>query len=179
MLSNCGAGEDSWETLGQLGNQTNLKRNQPWILIGRTDAEAETPILWQPDGKSRLIGKDPDAGKDWRQEEKGMTEDEMVGWHHQCNGHKLGQTPADGEGQGSLTCWSPWGCKEVDTTWQLNSNSNNIQNISCTLVPTHWNKYQCMYLIFSLRPLSNLFLPFSTLLCVPVGCGHTHTHCII
>ena len=81
-----------------------------------TDVEAETPILWPPDGKSQLIGKDPDAGKDCRQEEKGTTEDEMVGWHHQLNGHEFEQTPRDSEGQGSLACCGPWSCKESDTT---------------------------------------------------------------
>ena len=161
----------------------NLKGNQPWILIERNDAEAEVSILWPPDANSLFIGKDPDAGKDWRQKEKRVTEDEMVGWHHQCNGHEseilsvvsdslwphglysqwnspsqntwvgsysllqgifptqglnpgllhcrwihyqlshqgsngheLGQTLEDGEGQGSLVCCSPWGCKEVDMT---------------------------------------------------------------
>ena len=92
------------------------KGNQSWILIGRTDAEAETPILWPPDVKNWLIGKDPDAGKDWRQEEKGMTEDEMVGWHHRHNGHEFEQAPGVGDGQGSLVCCSLWGCKELDTT---------------------------------------------------------------
>ena len=85
----------------------NPKRNQSWIFIGRTDTEA--PILWPPDAKSQFIRKDPDAGKDWGQEEKGMTEDEMVGWHHQLNGLKFEQTPGDGEQQGSLVCCSPWG----------------------------------------------------------------------
>ena len=85
----------------------NLKGNQSWIFIGRTDAEAETPVLWPPDAKSWLTGKDPDAGKDWRQEEKGMTEDEMVGWHHQLNGHEFEQTPGDSVGRGSLVCCSP------------------------------------------------------------------------
>ena len=81
MLSNCGAGEDSWESLGQQGDQIiQPKGNQPWIFARRTDVKAEAPILWPPDVKSQLIGKDPDAGKDWRQEEKGTTEDEMVGW---------------------------------------------------------------------------------------------------
>ena len=97
----------------------NPKGNQPWIVIGRTDAEA--PILWPPDVKSRLIGKDPDTEKDWSQEEKGTTEDEMVGWHHRLNGHEFEQTPGDSEGQESLVCYSPWGRKESDTTWQLNS----------------------------------------------------------
>ena len=95
----------------------NPKGNQPWIFIGWTDAEAEAPILWPPDVKSRLIGKDPDAGKDWRQEEKGATEDEMVGWHHQLN--EFAKSPGDSEGQGSLVCYSPWGHKESDTTEQL------------------------------------------------------------
>ena len=89
----------------------NPKGNQSWIFIGRTaaEAEAEAPVLWPPDVKSQLIGKDPDPGKDWGQEEKGATEDEMVGWHHRRNGHEFEQTPGDSEGQGSLVCCSPWG----------------------------------------------------------------------
>ena len=98
----------------------NPEGNQSWIFIGRTDAEAETPILWPPDAKNWLIGKDPDARKDWRREEKGMTEDEMVGWHHWLNWHEVEQTPAIGDGQGSLACCSPWGYKESDTTEWLN-----------------------------------------------------------
>ena len=94
------------------------KGNQSWIFIGRTDAE--TPILWPCDVKNWLVGKDPDSGKDWRREEKGMTEDEMVGWHHQCHGREFEQAPGDGEGQRSLLCCSPWDCKELDTTKQLN-----------------------------------------------------------
>ena len=87
------------------------KGNQSWIFIGRTDAEAEAPILWPPDVKNWFTGKDPDTGKDWRQEEMGMTEDEMVGWHDWLNGHEFEQAPGDGEGQGSLVCCSPWGCR--------------------------------------------------------------------
>ena len=86
----------------------NPKGNQPWILIGRTDDEAEAPTLWPPDVKSWLTGKDPDAGKDWG-EEKGRTEDEMVGWHHQLDGHEFEQTPGDSEVKGNLACCSPWG----------------------------------------------------------------------
>jgi len=86
----------------------NSKGNQPWIFIGRTDAEAEAPILWLSDVKSWLIRKDLDAGKDWRQEEEETTEDEMVGWHHQLKGHEFEQALGDGEGQGSLVCFSPW-----------------------------------------------------------------------
>ena len=92
------------------------KGNQSWIFIGRTDAEAETPVLWPPDVKGWLIGKDPDAGKDWRWEEKGTTEDEMVRWHHRHDGHEFESTPGVGDGQGGLACCSPWGHKESDTT---------------------------------------------------------------
>jgi len=96
------------------------KGNQSWIFIGRTDAEAETLILWPPDVKNWLIGKDGDAGKDWRREEKGITEDEMVGWHHWLNGHEFEWASGVGDGQGSLACCSPWGCKESNTTEWLN-----------------------------------------------------------
>ena len=96
------------------------KGNQSWIFIGRTDAKAETPIHWPHDGKNWLLGKDPDAGKDWRQEEKGMTEDEITGWHHQLNGHEFEQALVVGDGQGSLACCSPWGHKELELTEQLN-----------------------------------------------------------
>ena len=87
----------------------NPKGNQAWIFIGSTDAESEAPILWPFDVKSQLTGKDPDAEKDWTQEEKGTTEDEMVGWHHRLDGHEFEQAPGVGDGQGSLVCWSPWG----------------------------------------------------------------------
>ena len=98
------------------------KGNQSWVFIGRNDTKAETPILWPPDAKRWLIGKDqdPDAGKDWRQEEKGMTEYEMVGWHHLLDGHGFGQTPGVGNGQGGLVCCDSWGRKESDTIEQLN-----------------------------------------------------------
>ena len=102
-------------------------RNQPWIFNGRTDAEA--PILWPPDAKSQLIGNNPDDGKDWRREEKQATEDEMVGWHHQLNGHKSTQIPGDSEGQGSLVCCSPWGHKESDTTEWLNNNNIHVHRL--------------------------------------------------
>ena len=96
------------------------KGNQSWIFIGRTDAEAEIPILWPPDAKKWFIWKDPDAGKDWGQEEKGTTEDEMVGWHPQRNGHEFEQALRIHDGQGNLACCSPWGRKESDTTVRLN-----------------------------------------------------------
>ena len=101
----------------------NPKGNQSWILIGRTGTEVEAPILCPPHVKSWLIGKDPDSGKDWRQK-KGMAEDKMVGRHHLLNGHEFEQTPGDGEGQGGVSCCSPWDRKELGMTWWLNNNSN-------------------------------------------------------
>ena len=98
----------------------HTKGDQSWVFIGRTDAEAETPILWPLDVKGWLIWKDPNAGKDWEQEEKGTTEDEMVGWHHRHNGHGFGWTLGVGDGQGSLACCGSWVCKELDTTERLN-----------------------------------------------------------
>ena len=92
------------------------KGNQSWIFIGRTDAEAETPTVWPPDVKNWLIWKDLDAGKNWRQEEKGMTEDEMVGWHHRLNGHEFEWTLGAGDGQGGLACCDSWYHKESHTT---------------------------------------------------------------
>ena len=90
--------------------------DQPWDFFGRNDAKDETPVLWSPHAKSWLIGKDPDAGRDWGQEEKGMTEDEMAGWHHRLNGREFGWTPGVGDRQGGLVCCNSWGCKESDTT---------------------------------------------------------------
>ena len=118
VLFNYSVGEDFWESLelqgdpkGNSKEPVHPKGNQSWIFIGRTDTEAEILILWPPDVKNWLIWKDPDAGKDWRQEEKGTTEDEMVGWHHQRDGHEFAQTPGVGDGQGSLECCSPRGHK--------------------------------------------------------------------
>ena len=95
------------------------KGDQSWVLIGRADFEAETPILWPPDAKSWLIWKAPDAGRDWGQEEKGTAEDEMVGWHHQLNMHGFAWTPGVGDGQGGLACCGSWCCRESDTTGRL------------------------------------------------------------
>ena len=92
------------------------KGNQSWVFTGRTDTEAETSIFWPPDAKNWLIGKYPDAGKDWRREKKGTTEDEMAGWHHRLNGHEFEKAPGIGDRQGSLACCSPWGPKASDTT---------------------------------------------------------------
>ena len=121
MLLSCGVGEGSWESLGLYGDQTiNPKGNQSWIFIRRTNAEAEAPIHWPPDEKSWLIRKDPDAGKDWRQEEE-TAEDKMVGWHHWFNGREFEQASGNGEGQGRLACCSPCGHKESDMTEWLNN----------------------------------------------------------
>ena len=105
------------------------KGNQSWIFIGRTVVEAETSIFWPPDAKSWLILKDPEPGEDWRQGEKGTTEDEMVGWHHRLNGRELEWTPGVGDGQGGLVCCSPWGHKESDTTEWLNWTELNCENL--------------------------------------------------
>ena len=113
------------------------------MFIGRTDVEAETPILWSPDVKNWLIWKDPDAGKDWRQEEKGITEDEMVGWHHWLDGHEFGQTPGVGDGQGSLACCNPWGRKESDTTEWLNWTELKVDGAwSCLLFLLEHTDYE-------------------------------------
>ena len=130
--------EKCWEVLEKtLENPLDCKEiqpvhpkgNQSWIFIGRTDAEAETPILWPPDGKNLFIGKDPHAGKDWRQEEKGMTEDEMIGWRHWPNGHEFEYTSGVGDGQGSLVCCILWGHKKLDTTeWLTWTELKNVKN---------------------------------------------------
>ena len=107
------------------------KGDQSWVFIGRTDVEAETPILWPPNAKSWLTGKDLDAGKDWKQEEKGMTENEMVGWCYQLDGRGFGWTPGVGDGQGGLACCGSWGHKESDTTERLNWTEMNGKPSCC------------------------------------------------
>ena len=121
MLLNCGVGKDYWESLGlQEIKPVNPKGNQHWIFIGTTHAEVDSPILWPPDVNNWVTWKDPDAGKDWRQEEKGTTEDDMVGSHHRFKGYEFEQAPGVGNGQGSLVYWSPWGHKESHMTEWLN-----------------------------------------------------------
>ena len=124
------------------------KGNQPWIFIGRTDVEAETPILWTAHVKNWLIGKDPDAGKDWRKEEKGMTEDEMVLWHHRLNGHEFEQAPGVGDGQGSLACCSPWCRQESDRTEGLNW----TESVHCNLEGNGWMN-KCSLFLSVLLPV--------------------------
>ena len=131
----------------------NPKGNQTWIFIERTDAEA--PILWPPDEKIQLIGKNPDAGKDQGQEEKGTTEDEMVGWHHWFSEHEFVQTPEDCEGQGSLVCCSPWGPKVSDTTEWLKNDSYRCRIVSFLkqiFSNIHWSGYRV-----ARKPVSNQF----------------------
>ena len=121
MLLNCGFEEDSWESLDCKEIQpVNPKGNQSWIFIGRTDAKAETPVLWPPHEKSWLIGKDSATGRDWGQEEKGTTEDEMIGWHHWLDGHEFEWTLGVGGGQGGRACCNSWGRKESDTIERQN-----------------------------------------------------------
>ena len=135
MLLNCGAGEDSLESLGQQGDQTSLlQRKSTLNIYWSTEAEAEVPILWLSDVKSRLTGKDPDAGKDWGQEEEGVTEDEMIRWHHRLNQHEFEQTQGDGEGWGNLACCSPWDCKEADTIKWLSNNTTVVSRTASSCV---------------------------------------------
>ena len=120
MLLNCGVGEDSWESLWLQGDPTSpFWRNQPWDFFGRNDTKAETPLLWVPHAKSWFIEKDSDVVRDWGQEEKGMTEDEMAGWHHWLDGCESEWTPGVGDGQGGLMCCDSWDRKESDTTERL------------------------------------------------------------
>ena len=107
------------------------KGNQSWIFLGRTDAEAEIQWFWPPNAKSQLIRKDSDTGKHWKQEEKGMSNDEMVGWHQRPNGYEFEQALGESEGQGSLVYCSPWACKELDMTEWLNSNKGLLNKFGC------------------------------------------------
>ena len=125
MLLKCGVGEDSWESLGLQGDPTSpFWRRSILGFLGMNDAKAETPVLWPPHVKSWLIGKDSDAGRDWGQEDKGTTEDEMARWHHGLDGRESEWTPGDGNEQGGLECCSSWGHKKSDTTEQLNWTEN-------------------------------------------------------
>ena len=133
MLLNCGVEKTLESPLDCKEIQpVHPKGSQSWILTERTDSVAETPILWPPDAKSWLIGKDPDAGEDWRQEDKRMTDDKMVAWHHQLNGREFEQAPGDGEGQGSMANRRPWDHKGLDTNeWP---NRNNKAEFHCYLL---------------------------------------------
>ena len=119
MLLNCGVGEDSWISCKEI-QPVHSEGDQSWDFFGRNNAKAEAPVLWPPHAKSWLIGKDSDAGRDWGQEEKGTTKDEVAGWHHGLDGCESEWTPGDGDGQGGLLCCDSWGRKELDTTERLN-----------------------------------------------------------
>ena len=129
------------------------KGDQSWVFIGRSDDEAETPIIWPPDAKNWLIRKDPDAGKDWRQEEKGMTEDEMVGWHHRIDGHEFERAPGVGDGQGSLVCCSPWCHKESGTIEWLKWTDNLLGCLDTVLLFSAFHNF-----------IIQIHFPFSLLL---------------
>ena len=142
------------------------KGNQPWIFTGRTDAESEAPILWPPDAKKQVIGKDPDAGKDWRLEEKQARENKMVRWHHWLNRHEFEQTLGDSEGQGSLACCSPWALKESDTTEQLNNEHSTV--------PACYWVGQKVHSAFSVS--SFFFFIFMYMLIIKIIIKHTSSH---
>ena len=144
MLSNCGWSKTLESPLDCKDvKPVHPQGNQFWIFIGRTEAEAEAPVLWSPDVKNWLIGKAPDAGKDWRWEEKGTTEDEVIGWHHWLDGQEFEQALGVGDGWGGLVCCSPWGLKESDTTQRLNWTYSVIRSIFwrlvclCASLPSH------------------------------------------
>ena len=145
MLLNCGVGQDSWDS--KEIKLVNPKGYQSWIFIGKTDAEVETPILWPLDMKNGLIGKDLNAGQDWRKEDKGITKDEMVGWHHWLDGHKFDQAPGVGDGQGSLMCCSPWGHKELDTTEWLSWTELSFLQFHYYQKPFKWDNF-CKLSVF-------------------------------
>ena len=140
MLLNCGAGEDSWESLREQGHQTSQSQRKSTLNIYWKDwCWSWSTSTWPADANSLFIGKDPDIRKHWGQEDKGATEDAMFGWHHWFSGHEIGQTLGDCEGQGCLACYSPWGHKELDMTWWLNNNNDS--------------KYLFIYLVFDSKYL--------------------------
>ena len=147
MLLNCGVGEDSWESLDCKEIQPVYSEDQPWDFFRRNDAKAEAPVLWPPYAKSWLIGEDFDAGRDWGQEEKGMTEDEMAGWHHWLDGCESEWTLGVGDGQGGLACCDSWGRKESDTTERLNWTEYKINNKD--LLYSTGNYTQYLVIIYS------------------------------
>ena len=153
MLLNCCAGENSWKSLGLQGDPTSpFWRRSALDFFGRNDAKAETLVLWPPYVKSWLIGKDPDAGRDWGQEEKGTIEDEMAGWHHWLDGHKFEWTPGAGDGQGGLVCCDSWGRKESDMTEWLNwTELNWIPNKSNLVIWRLFKYGKCKVILFHLK----------------------------
>ena len=147
MLLNCGVGEDSWESLGLQRNPTSpfhSKGDQSWVFFGRSDAKAETLVLWPPHANSWLLGKDSDAGWHWGQKEKGTTEDEMAGWHHRLNGHESEWTPGVGDGQRGLECCNSWGHR-VGHDWAT--------ELNWTLPSVHFTIIDDWLMLLFLEPL--------------------------
>ena len=142
------------------------KGDQSWVFIGRTDAYAETPVLWPPHAKSWLIGKDSDAGRDWGQEEKGMTVDEMAGWHHWLDGRESEWTPGVGDGQGGLTCCDSWGRKESDTTEQLNWIELSLTRFMSRASPRPWGWFERFTLADWISYDSGLHIQSSKAVCI-------------
>ena len=166
MLLNCGAREDSWESLDSKEMKpVNPKGNQSWTFIGRTDTEAKAPILWPPNGKFQHIGKDPDAGKDWRQEKR-ATEDGIDGWHPRLNGQEFDQTLGDSEGPGSLACCSLWCQKKVDLPEQQQS------FLLMLIVKSHKNRSK-------LNPSRTLWGSWARRPMSPISCREQTPACVI
>ena len=159
---------------GQAGNSfrgnkpVHSKQDQSWVFFGRFDARAETPILWPPHVKSWLSGKDSDAGRDWGQEEKGTTEDEMAGWHHWLDGHDFGWTPGVGDGQGGLVCCNSWGRKESDTTERMNWTELNWILVMVNIYQVQMDSQLCcqwfLYIILYLTLTMVRWLKFNHLI---------------
>ena len=164
MPLNCVVEEDSESPLDcKKIKPVNPKGNQSWIFIGRTHVEVEAPILWPPYVKSWLIWKVPDAGKDWGQEEKGTTEDEMVGWHHQLCGHGFGWTPGVVDGQGGLACCGSWGRKESDmTAWVNWMIKDNLRGFPCLMERDKKSSYKTVCYVSSASALPKNFLEMQT-----------------
>ena len=153
MLLNCGVGEDSWKLDCKEIQPVHSKEDQPWDFFGRNDAKAETPVLWPRHVKSWLIGKDSDAGRDWGQEEKGTTEDEMAGWHNRLDGHEFEWTPGVGDGRGGLACCDSLVHKESDMTERLNW--TELSNWTTTI-----RLYALLYKFFFPLMIWNNYLSF-------------------
>ena len=163
MLLNCGVGEDSWESHDCKEIQpVHSEGDHPWDFLGRNDAKAETPVLWPPHVKNWLIGKDPDAGRDWWQEEKGTTEDMMAGWHHRLDGREFEWSPGVGDGQGGLACCDSWGRKESDTTERLNWTELMLRWLLYHTLNHCREKWTSLEALYSISRMTDIFFPSDT-----------------
>ena len=163
LVPEAGSSRCSWFILLQTPPKGwgGLRRRRllgPMPRVSDLHFHQEAPILWPPNAKSQLIRKDPDARKDWRQEEKGTTEDEVVGWHHQLNGHEFEQALGDGEGQEILVCYSPWGCKESDTTEWLNNKNLHLTEFSLALNPYCKSESLFYFILFLITILKHTYI---------------------